>query len=212
MVENLSLFTLIYLGLSALVGMTSWESFIIHLDILRCAGETVPGELRIFHYSPWYTYVSLADTAGSVENLSLFTLIYLRQPRGYRRQCWESFIIHLDILTTEIEQGGDLLRIFHYSPWYTYRQYDYRRAGVENLSLFTLIYLAPKALKPPASWESFIIHLDILIGGGGTSEIELRIFHYSPWYTYAGGVRVRADVENLSLFTLIYLVFGGGVR
>ena len=139
-----------------------------------------------------------------VENLSLFALIYLRivgtqhevcwesfifaliylyRPWCARSRGWESFIIRLDILTRQRASSVSRLRIFHYSPWYTYARSWFRFTSVENLSLFALIYLP--AWKPlnRASWESFIIRLDILSPKMVRASIPLRIFHYSPWYT-----------------------------
>ena len=37
-----------------------------------------------------------------------------------------------------------VLRIFHYSPWYTYCARVYREGYVENLSLFTLVHLSDR--------------------------------------------------------------------
>ena len=205
---------------------TCWESFIIRLDILIPAHLHLRGELRIFHYSPWYTYWWWLATTWLVENLSLFALIYLMSWCGCFFGSWESFIIRLDILSAPVLEWRAWLRIFHYSPWYTYQLkmspiilswesfiirldilmrvlflfidelrifhyspwYTYFResredAGVENLSLFALIYLPWPYPPLPWSWESFIIRLDILTWGGGVKNILLRIFHYSPWYT-----------------------------
>ena len=181
-----------------------WESFIIRLDILTRALVDTTIRLRIFHYSPWYTYARLESLVYQVENLSLFTLIYLGIgiPRLPNR--WESFIIHLDILIDAVRAVRLGLRIFHYSPWYTYVQvglvcvrlrifhyspwYTYgwetlHALCVENLSLFTLIYLVRITLSTPNCWESFIIHLDILRSTCRSVRKPLRIFHYSPWYT-----------------------------
>ena len=143
--------------------------------------------------------------ARFVENLSLFTLIYLPSPASAPMSGWESFIIHLDILTYTHPTPTNKLRIFHYSPWYTYPAGLEPVHLVENLSLFTLIYLDDLLTPQPHSWESFIIHLDILISHAAATFPRLRIFHYSPWYTYQQRRRDRRIVENLSLFTLIYL-------
>ena len=157
----------------------SWESFIIRLDILMMVWET----LRIFHYSPWYTYDTRGKTRPWVENLSLFALIYLAVTAFSHGRCWESFIIRLDIL---IGLGGctrSWLRIFHYSPWYTYSPAALVILRVENLSLFALIYLWFILTRRFRSWESFIIRLDILTYKASWTLSRLRIFHYSPWYT-----------------------------
>ena len=161
-VENLSLFALIYLSLCQSSYSLSWESFIIRLDILNERSRGVREWLRIFHYSPWYTYPPPRIALMPVENLSLFTLIYLK--------------LRYDLQQLE-------LRIFHYSPWYTYRQRGFRFPRVENLSLFTLIYLTQPNHSLTQSWESFIIHLDILNTYPAPRQHPLRIFHYSPWYT-----------------------------
>ena len=161
--------------------------------------------LRIFHYSPWYTYAPVRSSGKSVENLSLFALIYLPGESVSTSPCWESFIIRLDILTSPHRLRGGGLRIFHYSPWYTYPNPRKSAESVENLSLFALIYLAAPIFRPVRSWESFIIRLDILILANLARLEQLRIFHYSPWYTYPHAVSVGYDVENLSLFALIYL-------
>ena len=162
-VENLSLFALIYLLTVFSITRSCWESFIIRLDILR--GEVVAHRraLRIFHYSPWYTYFHRSPRPTAVENLSLFALIYLC--RCWKTPCfrWESFIIRLDILTYCVGNGWSPLRIFHYSPWYTYQQHPAPHNYVENLSLFALIYLGTDILLGGNRWESFIIRLDILI-------------------------------------------------
>ena len=182
-VENLSLFTLIYLCHGLGCSNTGWESFIIHLDILNRPWREAKESLRIFHYSPWYTYrLGVVDLRG-VENLSLFTLIYLAlacTPFSYR---WESFIIHLDILNAPGGLPLHPLRIFHYSPWYTYCALTSHCCAVENLSLFTLIYLGAQPHQLQSGWESFIIHLDILRRSHLMHWVRLRIFHYSPWYT-----------------------------
>ena len=204
-VENLSLFTLIYLARPGERWPRGWESFIIHLDILKQWSQKHVSWLRIFHYSPWYTYHLTISGLDTVENLSLFTLIYLTIFETSRNTSWESFIIHLDILNPRLDERAGVLRIFHYSPWYTYGWCSAVRRYVENLSLFTLIYLRLARACLLVGWESFIIHLDILIGDFDPSTPSLRIFHYSPWYTYHPAVRYRVGVENLSLFTLIYL-------
>ena len=162
-VENLSLFTLIYLAYSHWCYCWSWESFIIHLDILNKLPALLETLLRIFHYSPWYTYPHRIHKPRRVENLSLFTLIYLESRFRCRHHRWESFIIHLDILTRDVLMAIAPLRIFHYSPWYTYAEARTAEEQVENLSLFTLIYLRPWDSRRKLRWESFIIHLDILI-------------------------------------------------
>ena len=182
-VENLSLFALIYLARSTKPIAGSWESFIIRLDILKCATQPTSTWLRIFHYSPWYTYEALIRNFPGVENLSLFALIYLLPTIVNREGSWESFIIRLDILTFCAGKCIWLLRIFHYSPWYTYPASPFGAASVENLSLFALIYLTPKNLPHCSGWESFIIRLDILIVSHVALIDRLRIFHYSPWYT-----------------------------
>ena len=148
-VENLSLFTLIYLPSPANAPTSGWESFIIHLDILTILAAGYVTQLRIFHYSPWYTYPRKRTRAYTVENLSLFTLIYLP-------------------LSMQLFQR--MLRIFHYSPWYTYWECVSRAVEVENLSLFTLIYLGVTNVARVKRWESFIIHLDILKPGGQPSK------------------------------------------
>ena len=184
LVENLSLFALIYLDHRLHRRWAGWESFIIRLDILTSGHVSSILELRIFHYSPWYTYICSAVIHEKVENLSLFALIYLSL------SCTVTFI---------------MLRIFHYSPWYTYDLIAIRYRHVENLSLFALIYLGEGACWTATSWESFIIRLDILKVSRLVPRILLRIFHYSPWYTYYPSPWVRESVENLSLFALIYL-------
>ena len=141
--------------------------------------------LRIFHYSPWYTYWQATLRAPLVENLSLFALIYLCTRGVVLSICWESFIIRLDILKKSCSVMGFSLRIFHYSPWYTYFWVRHLLAGVENLSLFALIYLTSARWRRFWSWESFIIRLDILTPRDQPVRWALRIFHYSPWYTYA---------------------------
>ena len=139
-----------------------------------------------------------------VENLSLFALIYLRivgtqhevcwesfifaliylyRPWCARSRGWESFIIRLDILTRQRASSVSRLRIFHYSPWYTYLALRDHSVQVENLSLFALIYLGRRRHRPGGRWESFIIRLDILIEKYPVEFSGLRIFHYSPWYT-----------------------------
>ena len=183
LVENLSLFTLIYLLRRRIRPQERWESFIIRLDILTWSGVSRFTPLRIFHYSPWYTYRSVSSTPACVENLSLFTLIYLDTISPNQGKSWESFIIHLDILNCLPFRIRNTLRIFHYSPWYTYGAGESADDSVENLSLFTLIYLRNPRISPPRRWESFIIHLDILTLHLRIHTIELRIFHYSPWYT-----------------------------
>ena len=204
-VENLSLFTLIYLGNRAGGNSHRWESFIIHLDILIPGVLVRVSLLRIFHYSPWYTYMGAPSNSQAVENLSLFTLIYLYSfTRGWQIR-WESFIIHLDILNELHSDMVTTLRIFHYSPWYTYIGEVPGGASVENLSLFTLIYLASPVYPLRMRWESFIIHLDILSPLAHNVLTGLRIFHYSLWYTYRPQRHPWGNVENLSLFTLIYL-------
>ena len=160
-----------------------WESFIIHLDILSGGLLAILTELRIFHYSPWYTYWSMQTLRTWVENLSLFTLIYLAAKPPTQTDSWESFISHLDILTSTVITPDPPLRIFHYSPWYTYGEAHEWEWQVENLSLFTLIYLWPAATRQTRCWESFIIHLDILTVARKDISSWLRIFHYSPWYT-----------------------------
>ena len=141
MVENLSLLSLIYLCTAGKGSSTCWESFIIHLDILKNVCVDIWGPLRIFHYSPWYTYRTQKLDKWIVENLSLFTLIYLEFLNLSCTISWESFIIHLDILSPKMQVAVTLLRIFHYSPWYTYEPHPAGEQFVENLSLFTLIYL-----------------------------------------------------------------------
>ena len=118
-VENLSLFALIYLTDRETSYTTSWESFIIRLDILTIPWILRLSRLRIFHYSPWYTYSPCTPASVTVENLSLFALIYLKVSSGTADQCWESFIIRLDILRAAKREVRGMLRIFHYSPWYT---------------------------------------------------------------------------------------------
>ena len=140
-VENLSLFALIYLPLLNESTVVRWESFIIRLDILTCDSSRTRLWLRIFHYSPWYTYPQPLIQATGVENLSLFALIYLTSPTPHTPFGWESFIIRLDILTSPPHPPPQWLRIFHYSPWYTYSACGARAKTVENLSLFALIYL-----------------------------------------------------------------------
>ena len=140
-VENLSLFALIYLTTPRIRVIFSWESFIIRLDILRHG---------------------LACLRTLVENLSLFALIYLFTPLETEEISWESFIIRLDILSEVSLCMVVLLRIFHYSPWYTYQPAQQRSGKVENLSLFALIYLPPRIKRDGWCWESFIIRLDIL--------------------------------------------------
>ena len=184
-VENLSLFALIYLAWPPRRGCGSWESFIIRLDILTSWQGATPVGLRIFHYSPWYTYTSLATLAEMVENLSLFALIYLASLNSRSLPCWESFIIRLDILNASRAYREALLRIFHYSPWYTYHPEGKLAIDVENLSLFALIYLSASESATNSDWESFIIRLDILISAVRCAARLLRIFHYSPWYTYS---------------------------
>ena len=161
----------------------SWESFIIHLGTLSFNTQRAAAELRIFHYSPWYTYLKAVSHLCWVENLSLFTLVHLFRPRLASRLGWESFIIHLGTLSCARPVVPRSLRIFHYSPWYTYLKSPGGRAGVENLSLFALIYLPVIAFGYPSGWESFIIRLDILKFAGSSFSSLLRIFHYSPWYT-----------------------------
>ena len=166
------------------ISPTGWESFIIHLDILNHHGAGLTSTLRIFHYSPWYTYFPGTPCLHPVENLSLFTLIYLDRYQRARDYGWESFIIHLDILIPSRPSRSIALRIFHYSPWYTYATRREACTWVENLSLFTLMYLPDFDTTAPGGWESFIIHLDILRGSCAPTHPR---------------------VENLSLFTLIYL-------
>ena len=182
-VENLSLFALIYLAPVAWRRSLRWESFIIRLDILRLIARTYGSPLRIFHYSPWYTYYVARKRYKLVENLSLFALIYLELSFICPPSCWESFIIRLDILSHRRRSYRRLLRIFHYSPWYTYTKTAQQPKHVENLSLFALIYLYSRTNPKQQSWESFIIRLDILTLYAGTVCGVLRIFHYSPWYT-----------------------------
>ena len=186
-------------------GRYGWESFIIRLDILtpRCAAVGNP--LRIFRYSPWYTYRASRWVHHHVENLSLFALIYLPVLIDYGAEGWESFIIRLDILTGRVGEYITMLRIFHYSPWYTYNFLLQDGRGVENLSLFALIYLNLRSRRPFRRWESFIIRLDILNRHSRWRAAGLRIFHYSPWYTYPNPRKSAESVENLSLFALIYL-------
>ena len=161
----------------------SWESFIIRLDILRRWRLVRAGLLRIFHYSPWYTYAHPCPWASRVENLSLFALIYLNRRFPWWWKSWESFIIRLDILTLGRFCNWTPLRIFHYSPWYTYCWLTRRAWCVENLSLFALIYLPNPEDRRRTRWESFIIRLDILTKPLAMRQNPLRIFHYSPWYT-----------------------------
>ena len=97
-VENLSLSALIYLAISAALRATSWESFIISLDILTRTGWACSRALRIFHYQPWYTYPHRTQPQHNVENLSLSALIYLNLRIHPLLTGWESFIISLDIL------------------------------------------------------------------------------------------------------------------
>ena len=144
----------------------------------------------------------------AVENLSLFALIYLRSLNRFFFSRWESFIIRLDILNHLQQMRCGMLRIFHYSPWYTYRAIFWYQSCVENLSLFALIYLVAPSPLPNRRWESFIIRLDILISRSRSSVYWLRIFHYSPWYTYSLKTPGATAVENLSLFALIYLTRG----
>ena len=160
-----------------------WESFIIRLDILNCLHDAADRMLRIFHYSPWYTYTNTLPVSLKVENLSLFALIYLNQFINHQINRWESFIIRLDILNTCTGRVSGVLRIFHYSPWYTYGYVNIMPELVENLSLFALIYLIVKSTLTPRGWESFIIRLDILNVKDDYAPRPLRIFHYSPWYT-----------------------------
>ena len=204
--ENLSLFALIYLVFQFYHPIARWESFIIRLDILKKTQQAHGQQLRIFHYSPWYTYRYKMSHYLAVENLSLFALIYLPAPRSRAEICWESFIIRLDILKEPEAEPTEALRIFHYSPWYTYFKKGIPRPPVENLSLFALIYLDAHLILPVRGWESFIIRLDILIIAGRLTTEVLRIFHYSPWYTYLRQAVLPQQVENLSLFALIYLV------
>ena len=164
--------------------MDRWESFIIRLDILMMWLAWRMWQLRIFHYSPWYTYFRKSIHGTEVENLSLFALIYLADQPTRRSWGWESFIIRLDILRIVHRVYRGLLRIFHYSPWYTYSSVWAVPAPVENLSLFALIYLGGSNVEVNERWESFIIRLDILRGGTRGGFLWLRIFHYSPWYTY----------------------------
>ena len=187
LVENLSLFALIYLCFSDSCRITCWESFIIRLDILIHRPAQPKAKLRIFHYSPWYTYTSPTRTKPHVENLSLFALIYLWAATHRTGRCWESFIIRLDILKIRSRSGTISLRIFHYSPWYTYAGIGAWCFGVENLSLFALIYLKGGHHATVRRWESFIIRLDILRTCAPPFRCMLRIFHYSPWYTYRAG-------------------------
>ena len=162
LVENLSLFALIYLRPAVQRYCKGWESFIIRLDILIGQLLRERGAFRIFHYSPWYTYSLWSTVATPVENLSLFALIYLKWPSTAPCRRWESFIIRLDILTPCDRSRRLTLRIFHYSPWYTYRSTVRVEEVVENLSLFALIYLRMWQTHRTLRWESFIIHLDIL--------------------------------------------------
>ena len=204
-VENLSLFALIYLAARRSRSFLRWESFIIRLDILSAVFHAPPKTLRIFHYSPWYTYARRPESRWEVENLSLFALIYLHVAAYRSREGWESFIIRLDILRSSLAPAPVTLRIFHYSPWYTYRYPAHRRDMVENLSLFALIYLLHRHHRLHGRWESFIIRLDILTSKPSNVTDPLRIFHYSPWYTYVELPHHIRGVENLSLFALIYL-------
>ena len=183
-VENLSLFALIYLCAAVQWRLISWESFIIRLDILTGDVHCTSQQLRIFHYSPWYTYPDTLHSATNVENLSLFALIYL---------------------TPVTTASLNWLRIFHYSPWYTYVPVHKLGSSVENLSLFALIYLTCLANAAANRWESFIIRLDILTLTWPFAATALRIFHYSPWYTYQKSAGIADSVENLSLFALIYV-------
>ena len=182
-VENLSLFALIYLRPLVLPRGKRWESFIIRLDILNYSKTCRAVQLRIFHYSPWYTYFQATMHQLCVENLSLFALIYLHTLPRLPSSCWESFIIRLDILNGGSQSALRWLRIFHYSPWYTYEDRARAVDAVENLSLFALIYLRGADKSGNVCWESFIIRLDILINHEYKPNDELRIFHYSPWYT-----------------------------
>ena len=145
--------------------------------------NTAAFRLRIFHYSPWYTYLLGRLNRQQVENLSLFALIYLIGARDQPGIRWESFIIRLDILNRWWRRLPRWLRIFHYSPWYTYEPADSAPNHVENLSLFALIYLFDGNDMPEPRWESFIIRLDILSLNPRRNPHRLRIFHYSPWYT-----------------------------
>ena len=204
-VENLSLSALIYLVWRHVQPLEGWESFIISLDILIARMDEARIMLRIFHYQPWYTYVLRGLAALVVENLSLSALIYLRSSRSSGISSWESFIISLDILSLAGKVFGVSLRIFHYQPWYTYICPSPQPLTVENLSLSALIYLHQTCRSNDASWESFIISLDILNGARGFTPVELRIFHYQPWYTYWMAPPWWRRVENLSLSALIYL-------
>ena len=141
-----------------------WGFFIICLDILNSLIYTHTRMLRIFHYQPWYAYHDCGPHVWSVENLSLSALIYLSLAGKWQTECWESFIISLDILTPPVLKPATWLRIFHYQPWYTYISTAQGAKRVENLSLSALIYLATRRLKPSCGWESFIISLDILKG------------------------------------------------
>ena len=151
-VENLSLFALIYLARERGASPRCWESFITRLDILNWTRTYSTRGLRIFHYSPWYTYLSSSRFGSVVENLSLFTLIYLLAENLSLALGWESFIIRLDILTLASAGSTWKLRIFHYSPWYTYALTGIRLHLVENLSLFALIYLAQHRIVWRARW------------------------------------------------------------
>ena len=182
-VENLSLFALIYLQGMPTRRIWGWESFIIRLDILKRRPADHHQMLRIFHYSPWYTYAHRISIKDTVENLSLFALIYLAVPLRFLVNRWESFIIRLDILTVRARCSTTPLRIFHYSPWYTYQTPQPHPKTVENLSLFALIYLIATGENRTNGWESFIIRLDILKIPWDDNSRRLRIFHYSPWYT-----------------------------
>ena len=204
-VENLSLFALIYLAVILWRTSICWESFITLLDILKTAILETDFKLRIFHYSPWYTYYRTAYDGFTVENLSLLSLIYLTPSTPGRPPGWESFITLLDILTLTHGRRHDQLRIFHYSPWYTYTKSSNPSPSVENLSLLSLIYLGGGAYAKQFGWESFITLLDILSSQTQSANISLRIFQYQPWYTYQNHLRVAVVIENLSLFTLIHL-------
>ena len=182
-VENLSLSALIYLARHPACRRSSWESFIISLDILMDFFNNIFIMLRIFHYQPWYTYVETFTGIRAVENLSLSALIYLLCESRRNLAGWESFIISLDILTRCVACILWRLRIFHYQPWYTYPHSPGHLSSVENLSLSALIYLMKINTLMRRGWESFIISLDILNARLGESNRRLRIFHYQPWYT-----------------------------
>ena len=186
-----------------------WESFIISLDILNTGVLYETGTLRIFHYQPWYTYYNWEVEEEKVENLSLSALIYLQRVTLRAHTRWESFIISLDILMRKTVAVPEVLRIFHYQPWYTYHATPCYPRTVENLSLSALIYLWTSAMPRNSSWESFIISLDILIIVGKSTPKQLRIFHYQPWYTYSRQTTTSDVVENLSLSALIYLRYAG---